>query len=40
MFSSKMESGFLRLKNGDIDNGSNYNGNYILLNWMCNGRFY
>nr|DAR44152.1 MAG TPA: hypothetical protein [Caudoviricetes sp.] len=40
MFSSRMESGSLGLKNGDIDNGSNYSRSYILLDWMCNGRFY
>ena len=40
MFSSRMESGFPKLRNGDIDNGSNYTGNYILLDWMRNGRFY
>lgn len=40
IFSSRTESGFLRSKNGDIDNGSNYSRNCILLDWMCNGRFY
>ena len=40
MFSSRMENEFLKLKNGDTDNVSNYSGNYILLDWMCNGRFY
>lgn len=40
MSSSKMENEFLKSKNGDIDNVSNYSRNYILLNWMCNGRFY
>ena len=39
-FSSRMESEFLKLRNGDIDDGSNYSRNCILLNWMCNGRFY
>ena len=40
MFSSRMESGFPKLRNGDIDNGSNYTGNYILLDWVCNRRIY
>ena len=41
MFSSRMESGFLKLKNGDIDNnGSNCIGSYILLDWVCNRRIY
>lgn len=35
-----MENEFLKSKNGDIDDGSNYSRNCILLNWMCNGRFY
>lgn len=35
-----MESEFLKLRNGDIDDGSNYSRNCILLNWMCNGGFY
>lgn len=29
-----------KAKNGDTDNGSNYSRNCILLDWMCNGRFY
>lgn len=40
MFSSRMESGFPKLRNGDIDNGSNYSRNCILLDRMRNGRFY
>nr|DAR20279.1 MAG TPA: hypothetical protein [Caudoviricetes sp.] len=40
IFSLRMESGFLRSKNGDINDGSNSSRSYILLNWMCNGRFY
>ena len=38
-FSSRMASEFLKLRNGDIDDGSNYR-NYILLDRMFNGRFY
>ena len=37
MFSSRMENEFLKSRNGDI---GDYSRNYILLNWMCNGRFY
>lgn len=37
MFSSRMENEFLKSRNGDI---GDYSRNYILLNWMCDGRFY
>lgn len=40
IFSLRMESGFLRSKNGDINDGSNSSRSYILLNWVGNGRFY
>lgn len=39
IYDERTESGFLRSKNGDID-GSNCIRNCVLLDWMCNGRFY